>query len=217
MTAIAMLQGYAPLLASALGTTLRICALAILMAMPIGLLLALGLRSANIALKSAARAYVEIMRGTPILVILFLLYYGGPSVGVALTAELVGIVGLGAYGAGYFAEIFRAGLKSIAHGQIEAAQMLGLSRRHIVIRIQVWQMARLVIPPSVNQSIVLIKESAALSIITVPEIAKAGAQIANETFAVVTPYLATALLYWALVEAVSVSGRLLERWITRAH
>lgn len=213
MSTAEVMANYGPLLLAALATTLRICFIATAIAMLLGFAMALALRSRSRPLAWLARIYVEIMRGTPILVVLFLLYYGGPTIGLTLDAEPVGILGLSLYGAGYFAEIFRAGLQSIPVGQVEAARMLGISPRHIVARIQAPQMLRLVVPPSINQVIVLIKESAALSIITVPEITKVGAQIANETFAVVAPYLIVALLYWLVVEAVATVGFRVERLV----
>lgn len=208
---MSFIETYTPLLLSGLWATIRICFLATLVALPLGLGVALLLRSPARTLQALARLYVEVMRGTPILVVLFLLYYGGPSIGLVLDAEPVGILGLGLYGAGYFAEIFRAGLQSIAHGQREAARMLGISTLQILTRIELPQMRRLVTPPLINQVIVLIKESAALSIITVPELTKIGAQIANETFAVIEPYLAVALLYWLLIELIALAGHWLER------
>lgn len=213
MSTAEVMANYGPLLLAALATTLRICFIATAIAMLLGFAMALALRSRSRSLAWLARIYVEIMRGTPILVVLFLLYYGGPTIGLTLDAEPVGILGLSLYGAGYFAEIFRAGLQSIPVGQVEAARMLGISPRHIVARIQAPQMLRLVVPPSINQVIVLIKELAALSIITVPEITKVGAQIANETFAVVAPYLIVALLYWLVVEAVATVGFRVERLV----
>jgi polar amino acid transport system permease protein len=174
------------------------------------LALALLLRAGILIVRGAARAYVEVMRGTPILVILFLLYYGGPFFGLVLDAEPVGVLGLGFYGAAYFAEIFRAGFESIPKGQIEAARMVGLTPRQIVYRIQLPQMLGLIVPPSVNQIIILIKESAVLSIITVAELTKNATQMANETFAVVEPFLAVAVLYWVLIEAIARSGRWIE-------
>ena len=213
MSTAEVMANYGPLLLAALATTLRICFIATAIAMLLGFAMALALRSRSRSLAWLARIYVEIMRGTPILVVLFLLYYGGPTIGLMLDAEPVGILGLSLYGAGYFAEIFRAGLQSIPVGQVEAARMLGISPRHIVARIQAPQMLRLVVPPSINQVIVLIKELAALSIITVPEITKVGAQIANETFAVVAPYLIVALLYWLVVEAVATVGFRVERLV----
>lgn len=208
---MSFIETYTPLLLSGLWATIRICFLATLLALPLGLGVTLLLRRPGRALPALARLYVEVMRGTPILVVLFLLYYGGPSVSLVLEAEPVGILGLGLYGAGYFAEIFRAGLQSIPQGQREAARMLGIPSWRILLRIELPQMLRLVTPPVINQIIVLIKESAALSIITVAELTKIGAQIANETFAVIEPYLAVALLYWLLIELIALAGHWLER------
>ena len=206
-----MIASYGPLLLAGLATTIRICAIAAIIAVAAGLVLALLLLASSAVLRTPARIYVEVMRGTPILVILFLLYYGGPSFGLVLGADPVGILGLGFYGAAYFAEIFRAGFQSIPKGQIEAARMVGLPRAHIVRRIQIPQMLGLVLPPSVNQVIILVKESAVLSIITVGELTMNATQMANETFAVVEPFLAIALLYWLLIELIARSGRWMER------
>lgn len=211
-----MIARYGPLLLAGLITTLRVCALASVLALLAGLGLALLLRARLLVVRAAARAYVEVMRGTPILVILFLLYYGGPSLGLMLDAEPVGIFGLGFYGAAYFAEIFRAGFESIPKGQLEAARMVGLTPRQIIYRIQIPQMLGLIVPPSVNQVIILVKESAVLSIITVAELTKNATQMANETFAVVEPYLAVAVLYWVLIEVIACSGRWIERRVRHA-
>jgi len=180
---------YGPLLLQGFWTTLRLCLAACLLALGLGLVLALLLRAPFRALRALVRAYIETLRGLPILVILFLLYYGGPSIGLLLDAEPVGILGLGFYGAAYFAEIFRAGFASIPRGQIEAARMLGLRRLQIVRRIELPQMAALVTPPATSQIIILVKESAVLSIIAVDELTKSATRMANETFAVVEPFL----------------------------
>lgn len=206
-----MLAHYAPLMLSGLWTTTIVCIVAAVIALVGGLFLALALLSPAAPLRWAARAYVEVMRGTPILVILFLLYYGGPSFGLVLDPVPAGIIGLGAYTAGFFAEIFRAGFQSIPVGQIEAARMLGMSPARIVRRIQIPQMLALIVPPATNQLILLVKESAVLSIITVAELTKNATQMANETFAVIEPFLGVALLYWLLIEIIARGGALVER------
>ena len=206
---------YGPLLLAGLWTTARICALASLLAIVAGLAVAILYSVRLRPVKLLCRAYIEVMRGTPILVLLFLLYYGGPSIGLTLDAEPVGIIGLGLYGGGYFAEIFRAGFQSIPAGQIEAARMLGIPRRMIVARIQIPQMLTLIIPPSTNQVIILVKESAILSIITVAELTKNTTQMVNETFAVIEPYVAGALLYWLLIEGIALAGGAAERRFSR--
>ncbi len=202
---------YGPLLLSGLWTTVYVCALASLLAVAAGLGVAVLYGLPMRPVKLLCRAYIEVMRGTPILTLLFILYYGGPSFGLTLDAEPVGIIGLGLYGGGYFAEIFRAGFQSIPAGQLEAARMLGIPRRLIVARIQIPQMLTLIIPPSTNQIIILVKESALLSIITVAELTKNTTQMVNETFAVVEPYVAVALLYWLIIEGIALTGGVLER------
>jgi polar amino acid transport system permease protein len=202
---------YAPLMLSGLATTAWICALATGLGIAVGLVLACLEGVRLLALRWVVRAYIEIMRGLPILILLFVLYYGGPSIGLRLRAETVGVLGLGFYTAAFFAEIFRSGFQSIPAGQVEAAEMAGLTGAQIVRHIKLPQMLVLVTPPLVNQIIILIKESAVLSIITVAELTKNTTQFVNETYAVIQPYLAAALLYWLLVEVVAQLGRLVER------
>jgi polar amino acid transport system permease protein len=202
---------YGPLMLAGLTTTAWICALATVLGLVVGLLLACLESTSFTPLRWAVRAYIEIMRGLPILILLFVLYYGGPSIGLRLSAEAVGIFGLGFYGAAYFAEIFRSGFQSIPKGQIEAARMAGLTGTQIIRHIKLPQMLIMITPPMVNQIIILTKESAVLSIITVAELTKNTTQFVNETYAVIEPYLAAALLYWLLVEAVAQLGKYVER------
>lgn len=207
----ALLLQYLPMMLAGLATTATVSALAALLAVGLGLPVALALLSPLAPLRLIARAYVEVMRGVPVLVILFLLYYGGPSIGLRLDAVPAGVLGLGLYGAAFFAEIFRAGFQSIPNGQIEAARMVGLGPLRILTRIKLPQMAALVLPPSVNQLILLVKESALLSVITIDELTKSASRMSNETFAVFEPFVMAALLYWALVEALARLGAWAER------
>ncbi len=202
---------YGPLMLDGLATTAWICALATALGLIVGLVLACLESTPLKPLRVAVRAYIEIMRGLPILILLFVLYYGGPSIGLRMSAEAVGVFGLGFYGAAYFAEIFRSGFQSIPKGQIEAARMAGLTGTQIIRHIKLPQMLVMITPPMVNQVIILIKESAVLSIITVAELTKNTTQFVNETYAVIEPYLAAALLYWLLVEAVAQFGKFIER------
>ena len=198
-----LLYDYAPLLLEGLWNTVWIVCVATMISLTLGLALAVMLTSKRWAVRAPVRAYIEIMRGTPVLIILFVLYYGGPSIGLLLDAIPAGIVGLGFYGAAYFAEIFRGGLQSIPLGQVEAARMMGMSSLQILRRIKAPQMLGLILPPMANQMIILIKESALLSIITVPDLTKNTGQMVSETFAVVEPYVAVAILYWLIIEAVA--------------
>lgn len=199
------------LILEGLWNTIWICFLGCIVAIVLGLALA-SLRLVHKRLFGwLITAYVEVCRGVPLLVILFLLYYGGPSIGIRLDAETAGVVGIGCYGAGYFAEIFRSGFQSIPNGQLEAARMLGISRWHVLTRIQIPQMMRLIVPPSTNQLIILVKESALISVISVDDLTKNATAIVNQTFIVVEPYLTVALLYWIIIELVARGGYFLER------
>jgi polar amino acid transport system permease protein len=206
-----LLMTYWPLMASGLMTTIQVCLMASLIALPLGLLLAISLLSPMVYIRIPARIYVEIMRGIPVLVLLFLIYYGGPSIGLTLDPMPAGILGLGFYGAAFFAEIFRAGFQSIPQGQVEAARMVGLKPHEIIWHIKLPQMAALIIPSSTNQLIILVKESALVSVITVSDLTKNATQMANETFAVVEPFLFVAFLYWLLIEGAAQLSRMLEK------
>jgi polar amino acid transport system permease protein len=192
----------------------RIC----LEAIPAGIILGLAVELAGrigISVRRALRVYVELVRGTPFLVQLYLLYFGGPALGLVLEAENAGRVGLALYAGAYFAEIFRAGFLSIPKGQAEAARSLGFSPWRILRRIELPQMAVFVLPPSVNQVITLIKDSAILSIITVSELTKQATRIMNEHFVIVEPLCLLALGYWTLSSLAGWIGHALEARLGR--
>jgi polar amino acid transport system permease protein len=161
------------------------------------------------------RAYIEVIRGTPFLIQLFLLYSGGPAIGLRLEATTAGILGLGIYGSAYFAEIFRAGYQAVPKGQVEAALSLGMSYGSILRRVIVPAMLVSTIPAIVNMMAILTKETVVLSIITVPELMYEMQTMAAETFATFETILGMALFYWLLVEVVSRLGRRLEARVTR--
>ncbi|MCS0494785.1 amino acid ABC transporter permease [Ancylobacter sp. MQZ15Z-1] len=179
------------------------CALAMAIGAPLGFLLAAGRRPT----KALVRAYVEFFRGTPLLVQLFVLYYAGPSIGITLDALPAGIIGLGLYGGAYCTEIVCAGLEAIPPGQIGAARAFGYSRSQTLRHIVVPQMLVLVLPPLVNIAIFVLKDTAILSIITVPELTFQVTGLTLDTFAFVEPYLALSVGYWVLVELTASLGR----------
>lgn len=179
------------------------CLLSLAIGAPLGYLLAAG-RSGT---KWLVRAYVEFFRGTPLLVQLFMLYYAGPFVGITLDALPAGIIGLGLYGGAYCTEIVCAGLESIPPGQIGAARAFGYSRTQTLRHIVFPQMLVLVLPPLVNIAIFVLKDTAILSIITVPELTFQVTGLTLDTFAFVEPYLALSIGYWCLVELAASLGR----------
>ncbi len=161
-------------------------------------------------------ALVETVRGVPFLVQCFLLYFGGPFIGIDLSPVMAGLVALSVYGAAYFSEVFRAGFMAVPPGQLEAARILGLGRRQAVLRIMLPVMALGVLPSLANLAVILIKETAVLSIITVPELTFRVQGVGTATFAFAETTLVLALVYWALVEATAWGARGLERRIETA-
>lgn len=203
-----------PDFAAALWVTIRISLFSVVCGIAIGFMAELG-RRVFPWLRKPVACYVEFFRGTPLLIQLYLLYYGGPRLGIVLDAEPAGMLGMSLYAAAYFCEIFRAGFDSIPEGQREAAHCLGIRPWRRLWRIELPQMAQIVLPPSVNQIITLIKDSAVLSIITVAELTKTATRIMNISFEVVMPLCLLALLYWFISEAVAMACNRLEVRQTR--
>lgn len=205
-----MLSHYGPSLLSGFAVTVLCWAAGAALGMVIGFLVALlqrlGWRPLNVLL----RAYVEILRGTPFLVQLFLLYYAGPSFGLRLEATTAGVVGLGLYGSAYFAEIFRGGFLAVPRGYVEAAESLAMPPGAILRRIVLPTMLIQILPALVNMMIILTKETVVLSLLTVPELMYEAQTMASETFASFETILILAVFYWFLVEALSRLGRLAE-------
>ena len=207
---LSILVEYYPLFLKGFGYTLYVCALGICGGLAWGLALYTVSRSRFRPLHWLYRSYINIFRGTPLLVQLFLLFYGGPHFGLRMSAVATGILGLAAYSGAYFAEIYRAGFQSIPKGQIEAARDLGFSPLQTMFHVQLPQMLTLILPSMINQTIIVIKESAILSIITVPELTTAAVKVSTSTFSIVEPYLILAGAYWLIVTVVSRAGKIWE-------
>lgn len=176
----------------------------------LGMLIAIAQLFGNAFIRAPLRVFIEMIRSTPFLVQLFLVYYGGPSFGLSLDPIPAGILGLGIYGSVYFAEIFRSGFESVARGQLEAADCLGISKMQCIVRIQIPQMLVIILPALVNMVSVLCKETAVLSIITIPELTMVLTGIGSETFAFVETLLVLCVGYLVLVELCSRLGMFLE-------
>ncbi|SHJ16954.1 polar amino acid transport system permease protein [Roseomonas rosea] len=159
---------------------------------------------------------VEIVRGVPFVVQAFLLYYGGPFIGLDLTPVVAGWLALSIYAAAYFSEVFRGGFLAIPPGHVEAARLLGLKTPQTITRILLPEMALSVLPSLANLAVILVKETAILSIITVPELTFTVSGVGSATFAFAQTMAALALSYWLLVELTAYAARRLERGIARA-
>ena len=215
MLDLSLLVQYGPALLRGFGVTILCWGAGCLIGMALGFVLMLLRQLPVKPLRWIIRAYIEVIRGTPFLIQLFLLYSGGPSIGLRLEATTAGILGLGLYGSAYFAEIFRAGYQAVPKGQVEAALSLGMSYGSILRRVIVPAMLVSTIPAIVNMMAILTKETVVLSIITVPELMYEMQTMAAETFATFETILGMALFYWLLVEVVSRLGRRLEARATR--
>ena len=205
---------YWPMLLKGFGMTVLCWILGTGFGMALGLIIALIQRYSVAPVRWLVQVYVEIIRGTPFLVQLFLLYYGGPMVGIRLDPLPAGIVGLTIYGSPYFAEIFRSAFRAVPTGQIEAARAIGMSEPTIVQRILLPVGLVSALPALVNFSIILTKETVILSIITVPELLYQTQRMSTETFRYLEANLVLALFFWVFVEIISRIGRKFERRIT---
>lgn len=205
---------YWPMLLKGFGMTVLCWILGTGFGMALGLIIALIQRYSVAPVRWLVQVYVEIIRGTPFLVQLFLLYYGGPMVGIRLDPLPAGIVGLTIYGSPYFAEIFRSAFRAVPTGQIEAARAIGMSEPTIVQRILLPVGLVSALPALVNFSIILTKETVILSIITVPELLYQTQRMSTETFRYLEANLVLALFFWVFVEIISRIGRRFERRIT---
>jgi len=181
----------------------------------LGMLIAVAQLFGNNLIRAPLRAFIEVIRSTPFLVQLFLVYYGGPSFGLSLDPVPAGILGLGIYGSVYFAEIFRTGFESVARGQLEAADCPGITRWQCILRIQLPQMLVIILPALVNLVTILCKETAVLSIITIPELTMVMTGIGSQTFAFVETLLVLCIGYLLLVEFCSRLGMYLETRVGR--
>jgi His/Glu/Gln/Arg/opine family amino acid ABC transporter permease subunit len=191
--------------------TVQVSVLAIVFGLVLGWMLGLVAVSGVRWLRAIAWGYVQFIRGTPLLVQIFLIYFGLPALGINIPAYWSGVIALGLNSAGFQAEIVRAGIESIDRGQTEAARSIGMSGFQTLLFILVPQTIRRVIPPLTNELITLTKSSSLLSAIAVLELTHAGQAIIARTFAPFEIYAAVAVFYLILVAALSRGSALLER------
>ncbi len=191
--------------------TVKVAIGALVVALILGLVIALLRRSHWRIIRFLAAAYVEIMRGTPALAQLFIIYFGLPDLGLHPTPVMAAIAGLGLNGAAYLAEIYRAGIEAIHKGQLEAALSLGLTPRHAMQYIILPQALRIMIPPITNFSIVLIKDTALVSVVAAPEIMFFARNLVTETLQSMQVYLLAGLLYLCMTIPMSRLVAMLEK------
>ena len=188
-------EEFLPILVQGCWTTVQLTVLALALSTVLGFLWALMRLSPYAALRGPATTFITIIRGIPIIVQLFYIYFVFPDIGIRLTAFQAGFIGLGIAYSAYQAENFRAGIEAIDHGQIEAAQSLGMRYWTILRRVIMPQAIRITLPPYGNTMIMMLKDSSIASTITVAELTRQGQLIASSTFKNLTVFTLVALLY----------------------
>lgn len=183
--------------------TMMFCTLATAVGLVLGTVIALGRLSKRRVLRGLSLAFIEPFRNTPFLVQAFLIYFGLAEFGLRMSAPVAGAVILSLYGTALFAEAIRGSIQSVPRGQLEAARALGMPYLTAMRRIVFPQTVGYLVPVLTNLIIGLIKDSAALSIITVPELAMAAQRVVGETFRPIEAYLFVAVVYWMLTTSVA--------------
>ena len=185
----------------------------------IGLVLALGLALMRLSrrrwLSSIAQVYISIVRGTPLLVQLFVIFYGLPSLGVVIDPWPSAIIAFSINVGGYAAEVIRAAILSVPKGQWEAAYMIGMSHRRALTRIILPQAARVSVPPLSNTFISLVKDTSLASLILVTELFREAQQVAAFSQQFMALYLEAAALYWLICLVLSSGQTALEKRLDR--
>ena len=204
-------QDFLPILLKGAVVTVEVTVLSFLLSSVIGLGLALMRLSPIKAVSAAGATIVNIIRGLPIIVQLFYIYFVLPDIGIQLSAFQAGVIGLGIAYSAYQAENFRAGIEAVDPGQREAAQAMGMRGTLIMRRVILPQAFRIALPPYGNTLVMMLKDSSLVSTITVAEMTRAGQLIASSTFQNMTVYTLVALLYLVMSLPLVFGLRKLER------
>jgi polar amino acid transport system substrate-binding protein len=212
LSALDAARRYLPALLRAAAITIVLSCLAMALAVVLGTAIATGRVYGNPLVRWLLTAYVEVARGTPVLLQLFVLYYGLSGV-VRLPAFLAALVGLGLNYAAYESEIYRGAMEAVSRGQLEAARTLGLSEIQVFRLVRAPQAFRLALAPMTNDFVALLKDSSLVSVITVVELTKQTQIFASNTGSWVIPGALCAALYLTMsIPLARVAQRLEERW-----
>ncbi|MDA9497622.1 MULTISPECIES: amino acid ABC transporter permease [Bradyrhizobium] len=210
-TFLSRFADYLPFLIKGLWLTIAVTLAALALSTLLGLLWALLRTSGVRYLSGPTRIFVELMRGVPILVVLFYLYFVMPDLGVDLTAFQAGVLGLSLTYSCYIGETFRAGIEAIDRGQTEAAKSIGMKHSLMMRRVVLPQAARVVMPPYANNMVMLLKDSSQVSVISVTELTMQGKMLASSNFDNLTVFSLVAILYLCLVVPLNLTMRRVEQ------
>jgi cystine transport system permease protein len=208
-------SSFGPIVTGAVTGTIPLTLASFVIGLALALLVALMRLSRNVVVSGVARFYVSVIRGTPLLVQLFVIFYGLPSLGVKLDPWPSAIIAFSLNVGGYAAEVIRAAILSVPKGQWEAGHTIGMSRGQALRRIILPQAARVSVPPLSNTFISLVKDTSLASLILVTELFRNAQQIAAFSQEFMALYLEAALVYWVICLALSSGQSVLERRLGR--
>ncbi len=212
---VSLLRDYGWLIASGLLTTVILAALVLVIAMPLAFLVALARQQRVPILSPLLRAYVEIFRAVPALIVLYFSFYGLPRLGLSLQPFSAAVLGMVLTSVAYVSEDFRAGLASIPRAQWEAAHALGLGRVRIVRRIILPQALPVLVPPVMTNALVTIKATSVASLVGVQELTGASVSAMSFTFSATDFLVTAAILYLTISGVVAGVQALVERVLRR--
>lgn len=204
-----------PIVVGGLRGTIPLSLASFAIGLAIALLMALMRLSRNPAVTFIAKAYISVIRGTPLLVQLFVIFYGLPSIGITLDPWPSAIIAFSMNVGGYAAEVIRAAILSVAKGQWEAGYTIGMSRTTTLRRVILPQAARVSVPPLSNTFISLVKDSSLASLILVTELFRNAQEIAAFSQQFLLVYIEAAFVYWVFCLVLSAGQTRLERRLDR--
>ncbi len=209
-----MIDSFWPLLSAGLIFTVPLTLITFVLGILLGFLVALARLYGPTPLVVLVRFYVWLIRGTPLLVQLFLIFYGLPSAGIVLDAFTAAVIGFTLNIGAYSSEIIRATLAAIPKGQWEAAYSIGMNWPQVMWRVILPQAARIAVPPLSNTFISLVKDTSLAAAVTVPELFQAAQRLASVTYEPLILYIETAIIYLLFSSVLSTLQNRLERRLT---
>ena len=220
-------QAFAPMLEGLVKFSIPITLVTFVLGLVIALLTALMRISTSRILRGIARFYISIIRGTPMIVELLIIFYGIPELGRLLTNNsenqwtlapvIAAIIGLSLNVGAYASEIIRGGIMSIPKGQTEAAYSIGMNYRQTIQRIILPQAIRVSVPALGNTFLSLIKDTSLLGFILVAEMFRKAQEVASTTYEYLTIYLLVALMYWVVCFIISIAQNFYESYLERGY
>ncbi|MBF6595956.1 MAG: amino acid ABC transporter permease [Thermaceae bacterium] len=211
------LRNAAPFLLQALWTTLWLGVVSFALSLAVGLLVAVVRLYGPPILRLLAAAFVSVVRGTPLLTQILLVYYGLPQLGVTIEAIPAVILTLALHAGAYTSEDIRGGMQSVDRGQWEAGYTVGMSFAQVLRRIILPQAVQVITPSLGNRFITMIKDTSLASVVTVVELTRVAEQVGSATFRYIEMFVIVAIIYWGANSLLSVGQARLERHLRRAY